>query len=352
VKTGRHVAVRKNADASFSRFGRLRGVNPIRMKKLHLTVVLLAASSTFVFSQKQKFKELTPAKGYYKELQIYDQKPGSPGHEADGLKFPFDAAAAEKRLALKPYYLQQTKLEDLNIPEPPANSSEQTRAELNYLLQLQEQRTKLDVESSMYMASVTYSLRTKPEDSTYTKYRNNLFHVGRSVGTWFNPQNLPITAELMAHVWQDANYFIWAAKYKYLRVRPYTLEKDIHNLEDANWASYPSGHSANSYINAYIYQELAPEFSEVFIKDAYDMAHSREILGVHYPSDSEASRLLARQLVNKLFTNEKFLSDFEMAKKEWSERAKEPFSKPQWIKTETLKAGPGCGSTTAAKTCQ
>ena len=32
-----------------------------------------------------------------------------------------------------------------------------------------------------------------------------------------------------------------------------------------------------------------------------DMAHSREILGVHYPSDSEASRIFARQFVNKLF---------------------------------------------------
>jgi Membrane-associated phospholipid phosphatase len=109
----------------------------------------------------------------------------------------------------------------------------------------------------------------------------------------------------MARVWQDASYFIWAMKYKYLRVRPYVLDSTIHNLEETNWAAYPSGHAANSYINAYLYQELAPEFSDIFLKDAYDMAHSREILGVHYPSDSEASRIFARQFVNKLFENDR-----------------------------------------------
>jgi acid phosphatase (class A) len=110
---------------------------------------------------------------------------------------------------------------------------------------------------------------------------------------------------------------------KNARVRPYTLDSSIKNLEETNWAAYPSGHAANSYINAYIYQELAPEFTDFFIKDAYDMAHSREILGVHYPSDSEASRVFARQFVNTLFQNEKFRADFEEVKKEWKQKAKE-----------------------------
>ena len=206
------------------------------------------------------------------------------------------------------------------------------------------------------MAGVFYSLKTKPGDSTYNYYRQNLFHVGRSIGNWFNPKDLPLTADLIAHVWQDASYFIWAFKYKYLRVRPYVLDPDINNLEETNWAAYPSGHAANSYVNAYIYQELAPEFFEVFIKDAYDMAHSREIIGVHYPSDSEASRMLAMQLVNKLFQNEKFMKDFEAVKKEWAVKAKERFQKPTLTHHEGLKAAPTCGSkstaSACAKTCQ
>ena len=86
------------------------------------------------------------------------------------------------------------------------------------------------------------------------------------------------------------------------------------------------------------------------------MAHSREIIGVHYPSDSEASRMLARQLVNKLFQNEKFLKDFEQVKKEWAVKAKERFEKPQLTHHEGLKSAPTCGSkstaSACAKTCQ
>ena len=127
----------------------------------------------------------------------------------------------------------------------------------------------------------------------------------------------------MAKAWQDASYFTWHLKYKYARVRPYVLDRNLKNLEETDWAAYPSGHAANSYINAYVYSELAPEFSDFFIKDAYDMAHSREVIGVHYPSDSEASRIFARQFVNKLFQNEQFQKDFENVKKEWQLKARE-----------------------------
>ena len=81
------------------------------------------------------------------------------------------------------------------------------------------------------------------------------------------------------------------------------------------------------------------------------MAHSREIIGVHYPSDSEASRMLARQLVSKLFQNEKFLKDFEQVKKEWALNARERFQKPPLTQHEGLKAAPTCGSKSTASVC-
>jgi acid phosphatase (class A) len=289
-------------------------------------------------------KELTPARGHYKQLQTYSGKPASSNLEIDQQKFPFDATSAEKRLSIKPYYLSHTV--DFKIPDPPANSSEQTRAELNYLLALQNQRTDDQVRAALNMAGIYYNIRVKPSDSTYAQYRKNLFHIGRSIGTWFSPDNLPATADFMARVWQDASYYIWFYKYKFLRVRPYVLEPALQNLEETNWAAYPSGHSANSYVNAHVYSELASEFTDVFLKDAYDMAHSREIIGVHYPSDSEASRVFARRLVNELFKNEKFLKDFELVKKEWAEKSKETFSKPESLK-KTDKKGASC-----AKTCE
>lgn len=298
------------------------------MKIRNLSMALLLLVTVVSNSQIQKTftpRELTPVRGHYKQLAGFEAKPKGTGVGIDKQKFQTDQATIERRLSHKPNYLQNVKADDFKIPDAPANSSEQTRREINYLLALQKYRTEEDVRSSQYMADVYYNLRIKQGDPDYDRYRRNLFHIGRSVGSWFNPETLPVTSDFMARVWQDASYFIWSLKFKYARIRPYIIDPSLKNLQDTDWAAYPSGHAANSYINAFIYQELAPEFTDYFIKDAYDMAHSREILGVHYPSDSEASRIFARQFVNMLFQNPVFMADFTKVKEEWAQKAKETF---------------------------
>ena len=309
---------------------------------------IIFSFATFLsFGQNQK--ALTPARGHYKQLEAFNPNPKSSNEAIDKQKFVTDKESIDRRMNLKPIYLTNITVDDFNIPDVPANSSEKTRAEINYLLALQNSRTAEEVRQSLYMADIYYNLRVKPEDSTYTQYRKNLFHIGSSIGSWFNPDNMPVTANLIANVWRDASYFIWSLKFKYARIRPVFIDSDVKNLQETDWAAYPSGHAANSYVNAYLFQEFAPEFADIFVKDAYDMAHSREIIGVHYPSDSESARIFARQFVNKLFENEKFLKDFELAKKEWKERAKENFVKPAMIKQL-----PGCDleKSSCAKACE
>jgi acid phosphatase (class A) len=302
-----------------------------KMKKLLLLTFLASIFQKIVVGQISLNSDLP--RGHYKQLNTYSWKANG-DNAIDTLLFIYDEVLAQKRLSLKPHYLTTIREKDFTLPDVPANSAAKTRAELNYLLTLQQQRTELDVKTSLFMANVYYNPRAKPEDVNYQTYRDNLFFIGRSIGTWFNAQNLPQTADLMANVWQDASYFIWFFKYKFARVRPYILEPALDNLEETNWPAYPSGHAANSYINAYVYSVLAPAFSDVFLKDAYDMAHSREILGVHFPSDSECSRLLSQQFVNLLFKNKEFLKDFAKVKDEWQEKAKEDFIKPSSVKKE------------------
>lgn len=305
--------------------------------KRSLGTLLLMMILVFGYGQNGKGNQqaLTPARGHYKQLATFSSKPKSANEEIDKKKFVTDQETIDRRMSLTPVYLTNVKVDDFKIPDVPANSSDQTRAEINYLLALQNSRTDEEVRASLFMADIYYNLRVKPEDSTYTMYRRNLFHIGSSIGSWFNPDNLPVTADLMANVWRDASYFIWSLKFKYARVRPVVIDSDVKNLQETDWAAYPSGHASNSYINAYIYQELAPEFSDVFIKDAYDMAHSREIIGVHYPSDSESARIFARQFVNLLFQNERFLKDFEAVRKEWTGKARETFVKPAISKSNS-----------------
>ena len=298
------------------------------MKKILFLFVLVITSGVSSGQNVNVPRALTPARGHYKQLATFKKTPKSSKEEIDRQRFSTDQGEINLRMGRTPYYLVDVKLNDFNIPDPPANSSDQTRAEINYLLALQNSRTDEEIRASLHKADIYYNLGIKPGDSSYSFYRGNLFHIGRSIGTWFNPDYMPETANLIANVWRDASFFIWSMKFKYARIRPYVIESALENLQETDWAAYPSGHASNSYINAYIYGELAPEFADVFLKDAYDMAHSREILGVHYPSDSESGRVFARQFVNKLFQNDKFLKDFALVKKEWTEKAKENFENP------------------------
>ena len=318
------------------------------MKKIIISKLLLLFIITAI-AQKSKTHQPPPAWGQYKKLATFSTEPVKGMEAFDTLRFVL--ASGETRVthidrvngggpsvshttpeskcdpaACQPgeligngrkresFYLG--KEEKFSIADPPANSSAQTRAELDYLLQLQSQRSTEDERASAFYAGVYYRPGIKSDDREYARFQRNLFHIGRSIGTWFNADSLPLTAQLVAHVWEDASYYIWKYKNYFLRIRPYKLETKLKNLEETNWAAYPSGHATNSYVNAYLYSALIPEFESFFIKDAYDMAHSREIIGVHYPSDSESGRILAYQLVQRLLTVEKFKKDFEAAKEE------------------------------------
>jgi acid phosphatase (class A) len=256
-------------------------------------------------------------RGYYKALQSLDARPQAGHRELDALRFGVDDDDRQKQEQRAPYYLAADPLL-IPLPPPPANSSAQTQAELDYLIELQRRRSEEDVRSSLAYAKVWYDVATKPGDPDYPRFQHNLFHIGRSIGTWFNAESLPLTRQLVANLWRDANYFIWHYKVHYDRIRPYRLERALQNLEETDWPAYPSGHAGNSYVAAYVYSELAPEFADVFLKDALDMAHSREILGVHYPSDSEAARVLARKLVDQLLRSPRFQRDLAAARGEWA----------------------------------
>ena len=161
-----------------------------------------------------------------------------------------------------------------------------------------------------------YRLSVKPGDDDWPRMRRNLFHMGRQLGPWFSPDSLPVTADFMARVWSDASYYLWAAKFRFNRARPYTLEPRLENLETPNFPAYPSGHSSNSWVAAFVYELLMPEHRDLFRRNAQDMAWSRELLGVHFASDSESGRLYARQFVDRLKQEPAFQNDLEAARQE------------------------------------
>ena len=292
------------------------------MKTNFFLSVIIIVLNGFVYAQPLPsnvlIDERTTGRGHYKTLGAYDSEPSTKSNPLDAQRFPVSEKEKERLRSRSPYYLAADP-SLVKVAPPPANSSLQTRRELDYLLPLQHQRSEEDVRASLFYAGVWYNTSTRPGDKDYNYFQKNLFHIGRSIGNWFNYDSLPLTRQLISNAWRDANYFIWYYKYHYARIRPYKIDTSIKNLEQTNWPAYPSAHAGNSYVAAYIYSALAPEFFDFFIKDAFDMAHSREIIGVHYPGDSESARVMARQIVDLLLKNEKFLTDFENVKSEWQE---------------------------------
>lgn len=286
--------------------------------RLLLASLLLSTFATGIRAEEQALTtpKLTPARGYYARLAAISAAPDPTRADLDALRFPIDPQRREKTLATKPAYLTVDPAAFV-LPPCPANSSAQTRAELDYLLRLQATRTPGEIAWALGLQDWGYSLSAKPGDRDYELLRSNLFLVGRSIGTWFNAESLPLTADLMARFWRDARSYVWTFKFDHARVRPYVLEPKIKNLQETDWAAFPSGHASYAYAVAYLYAELAPELSDVFLRDAAAIAYSREVLGVHYPSDSESGRLLARQIVGFALRNPEFQRDLDKVREEW-----------------------------------
>lgn len=242
---------------------------------------------------------------------IYAQK------SLDSIVFPIEKMnkGFYRALKLRAVYID-APVESFKVPPFASNSSAQTRSELDYLLKLQETRTPEMIMKARQIAGVSFNPFVHSSDSNYRYYRDNLFHIGHSIGEWFNEKNLPKTADLIANVWQDQLYYMWSFKIKFNRARPNQLEPAIKNLEQTMWPAYPSGHATFAYTNAFLLQELFPEYKEIIYKDAYECAHSREVLGVHFPSDSEAGKILGRQLVDEMLKSPKFQKDLNAAKEE------------------------------------
>jgi acid phosphatase (class A) len=109
----------------------------------------------------------------------------------------------------------------------------------------------------------------------------------------------------------------FAVKYQLLRARPYQLEGKLDPLVKISSPSFASGHTLWAYIQAYTFAELIPAKRKEFLDLAYEIAFSREIMGVHYPSDEEVARQIAHRMLFLMWHTDKFQEDFRKAKAEW-----------------------------------
>ncbi len=262
-----------------------------------------------------------PETAHYAKFAQLDGKP-QPGNETlDALRFPLSEWGPLMSWKLFRTYYADKPLGAFQKYEMPANSSKRTRAELDYLLELQRTRTPEELAWSLKIADIYYNpMLINPADKKYAANRENLFYLGRGLGGWYRSENLPQTTELLSRVIHDSMVYMVEFKLKYARPRPYTIEPNLKVAQPLPHGAFPSGHSFGSYVNAELVARLAPDRRDELINAAQEFAWSREMLGVHYPSDSEAGRIWAAEFVKFLFENKKFVKDFETVKKEWAQK--------------------------------
>ncbi len=139
-----------------------------------------------------------------------------------------------------------------------------------------------------------------------------------TVGDGFDLKNLPATTEVLRVVKLDADVAASAAKKLFARKRPWAADATVPTCDpgDKPVGSYPSGHATMGYSVGMAYAVLIPEKAQALMARAADYAHSREVCGSHYGSDTQASQALSAVVVTALLKDPRFQAKVEAARAE------------------------------------
>jgi acid phosphatase (class A) len=288
------------------------------MKNLNLFIFLLLASAT-AFGQKHKLAEVSD---HYKTLQQLSSSPNQSRAWMDTIKYPpTEYGSSFVYVLVKPCYLTDSQVKSLSESVKfPANSSDQVRNELDYMLDLQAKRTLEQIARVTFLGDIGYwpSINQIPTHQSYEENLRNLFFEGKELmGENVNAKNFPKLSKLLQGVMQDMRVMEFTIKYKLYRPRPYHLEPKLQPLMKINSPSFASGHTLWAFIQAFTWSEVVPEKQKEFIALAEEIRRSREIMGIHYPSDNEASRQIAYKMMQYFFKNDAFVKDYNEAVAEW-----------------------------------
>ena len=215
---------------------------------------------------------------------------------------PAPAAAARPPKTLHVLTLEQVDPGRL-VPPPPKDGSDQQKAELAEVQRLYRTRTP--------------ERRAQAEWDEKHESAELFF---ATLGPKFDLAKLPATAKMLAVVDNEQSVVANIAKRYFLRNRPWAIDPSLvacdYKPGAAPLTSYPSGHATLSYSEGFILASLMPEKAQAILARANEYAYSREVCAAHYASDTEASHVLATEVVMMMMQDPRFAGRFQAAKAE------------------------------------
>ena len=186
-----------------------------------------------------------------------------------------------------------------NINIPPIKETEK---EIEYLIRTQKE----------YMGKPNWEEYKKFITGCDENIKGVLYNSLNRMGVRFTKEN----SNELEKIQELLGSLIMSLKSHYNRARPfqvaYYTKQNLHPLYTAsgNSPSYPSGHAAQSRFLLKIVAFNFPEFKNEIKKLADEIAFTRIVMGVHYPSDNQfgfeiADRLAAIPKLKDLYFSNK-----------------------------------------------
>jgi hypothetical protein len=167
--------------------------------------------------------------------------------------------------------------------------------------------------------------------------RSGIWNYWRGI-LMFDGWSHPRTCDLIEVAQRTGQFQAMHYKRIFNRARPsqYSMEL-LPPIDVPGHASFPSGHATEANLLSLCLAEVMPEVASAPAKDKdkHDIPHSsplermaqrvarnREVLGVHFPSDSAAGKLLAEQSFEILKECESVKTLMAEARREWSQNPK------------------------------
>lgn len=173
------------------------------------------------------------------------------------------------------------------LPEPPENSSSETKRDLKYLQDKTRSLSEKEVDLVM-------DVDETPE---------NLFK------DYCQQKGLTYPSEMIEEILDQADTVVTTLKYKHRRARPEQIAHkmgyvvSVIRTRSHQTPAYPSGHQMHGTITGLVLSDIYPEHTRAFERIENLSGLARILQGVHFKGDNDASKALGRELWKNMKEN-------------------------------------------------